>query len=248
MILFAPYSEALFLTWAVLCLLWARQHKWWLAGIAGALATLTRQQGIFLTIPLALELWEASGYSARQSIKNWRNYLALIITPLGMLVWLFYRAVALSDLSVSFHNINSLVYSLLISPSASKVVTVQQFTWPWRVLGIAFKKLFTAPDIDIIVDILLALWLMAMLGLAWRSMRTSYRLYCLTIAWISFSYYTGPVHPYMGLPRHLLLAVPIFLGQASRITRPWARLCATMFGLAGMMMLLFLYVLEAWVP
>jgi Gpi18-like mannosyltransferase len=247
-IFFAPYSEALFLTWAVLCFLWARQHKWWLAGIAGALATLTRQQGIFLTIPLAWELWEASGYSIRQILRNWRNICALVTIPIGLIVWLFYRAVALSDLSVKLHDFNSLVYSFLISPSASQVVPMQRFTWPWTAIGIAVEKLLSAPDIDIAVNIFLALWFLAVLGLAWHGMRTSYKLFCLTVTLVSFSYTTGPIHPYMGLPRHLLLAFPIFLTLAYRISRPWIRLLTTMFGLAGMTLLLFLYVLEAWVP
>ena len=72
-ILFAPYTEALFLLSAVLCLWYARQRQWWQAALAGALATLTRQQGIFLVLPLAWELWEAAGRDWRQAVANRRG-------------------------------------------------------------------------------------------------------------------------------------------------------------------------------
>jgi hypothetical protein len=87
-----------------------------------------------------------------------------------------------------------------------------------------------------------------MLGLAWRGMPTSYKFNSIAIIWISFSYYTGLIHPYMGLPRHLMLDLPVFIDQAARITSLLARLPATMFGMLGMMILLFLYGLKAWVP
>ena len=248
MILFAPYPEALFLTWAVLCLLWARRGQWVLAGASGALAMLTRQQGIFLTIPLAWELWEASGRSSRQIIKNWRSVLTLIMIPAGWLIWIAYRAIALNDIVVKFNSFHSLVYSLFISPSANQVVTEQQFIWPWQAIIIAFNILLNSPDVDIYVNLLLAIWFIIIIGLAWRKMRTSYRLYCFAITWISLSYYTGPVHPYMGLPRHLFLAFPVFIGLAPYISKPQVRLLSLLPNIFGMIFLLWLFVLEGWVP
>jgi len=58
--LFVPYTEALFLLLSVYCLFAARHRKFWLAGLAGGLASLTRQQGLFLMLPLAWEIWESS--------------------------------------------------------------------------------------------------------------------------------------------------------------------------------------------
>ena len=56
--IFAPYTEALFLLLVVCCLFAAVNRRYWLAGIAGGLASLTRQSGIFLCLPLAWEIWE----------------------------------------------------------------------------------------------------------------------------------------------------------------------------------------------
>jgi hypothetical protein len=76
----------------------------------------------------------------------------------------------------------------------------------------------------------------------------SYRLYILIIYLVAFSYYTGPVHPYMGLPRHMWLAFPIFLGIGPRVQKSWKRIGAVAIGMLLMGTLLIQYVLESWVP
>jgi len=247
-VLFAPYSEALFLLCAALCLLGARQRSWWLAGIAGGLAALTRQQGIFLLLPVAWEMWESTGRNARRLLAAWHSRLPLGLIPLGLLVWLIYRAVALNDLAANLDNLHTLVYSLLISPSANKVVPVQTFMWPWQALWLALQKLWYAPEQDLIIDLIFGGGFVVLMIFAWRGMRTSYRLYTLAITLVSFGYHTGPRLPYLGLPRHLLLAFPIFIGLAPVIRRPWLRLLMTAGGLFGMLFLLLMYVIEGWVP
>jgi len=165
-----------------------------------------------------------------------------------MFVWLIYRAAILNDLHVNFANLHEFVYSIAISPSATKVVPIQQFIWPWQALKSSLVKLFTLPDIDIWVDIITAIIFLILLAITWRKLRLSYRLYSLGITWVSFSYSTGPVHPYMGLPRHLLLAFPVFIGLAILIKKQWVRLLFLFLSALGMSFLLVLYVLNTWVP
>lgn len=248
-VLFAPYTEPLFLLCSVLCLLWARQHRWWLAGLAGALATLTRQQGLFLLFPLAWELWEAAARTPRRALKAWRDWLALGLIPLGLLVWLLYRAIALGDLQANFANPQALIYSLLISPSSSLVVPYQSFLPPWQALWLALQIFASKPtiDIDTMVDLTLAAAWLILLVLSWRGMRTSYRIYAVVIGLVSFGYHTGPFYPYMGLPRHLLLAFPVFIGLG-RVVRPGMRPLVIVSGVLGMVVLLQLYVMQAWIP
>ena len=247
-ILFAPYPEALFLLAAVLCIIFIRRKSWWLAGLMGGLAALTRQQGIFLLIPMVWELWENADRELANLLKQWRDWLALGLIPAGMLIWLVYRAVILNDLPVSFANFQGFLYSFVISPSATNVVPIQQFIWPWQALKYAIVKLFTQPDIDIWVNIITGFLFLILSAISWRKIRLSYRLYSFIIIWVSFSYYTGPEHPYMGLPRHLLLAFPVFIGIAAFFNIPWIRLLIIGSSVAGMLFLLGLYVLNAWVP
>lgn len=247
-ILFAPYTESLWLLWAVLCLLYARRGQWWRAGLAGALATLTRQQGVFLMVPLAWELWEAQQRDWRRTLRSWRNWLALGLIPAGLLTWLIYRAVALNDLRANLADPQALIFSLLISPSASKVVPVQAFLPPWQALGLALAKLWREPELSLIVDLTFGGAFVLLVLAAWRNLRASYRLYVLTILVVSFGYYTGPFYPYMGLPRHLLLAFPVFIGLAPRLRRPLLRQTLFTLSLLGMFLLLWLYVLHGWTP
>jgi hypothetical protein len=247
-ILFAPYTESLCLLWSVLCLLWARQGQWWLAGLAGALAVLTRQQGVFLVLPLAWELWEASDRDWRRALAGWRNWLAVGCLPAGLLIWLGYRAIALSDLKANLGDPQALIFSVLISPSSSKVVPVQAFLWPWQALGLALSVLTRTWDFSLIIDLVLGAGFTLLVVLAWPRLRTSYRIYALTITFVSFAYYTGPIHPYMGLPRHLLLAFPIFIGLGPLFQRPWLRLTAMGCGILAALFLLLQYVINGWVP
>jgi hypothetical protein len=261
-ILFAPYTEGLFLLCAVGCLLWARRRRWWLAGLAGALATLTRQQGVFLLLPLAWELWAARGQGSgvrdqgadRSSslvahrpspIVHWAS-LALI--PAGLLVWLVYRAVALGDLRANLSDPQALIFSLLISPSSAKVVPVQAFLLPLHALWLALSKFARAPEVVLAIDLFFGFLFLAMTALAWRRLCASYRIYTVAIILVSFGYYTGPFYPYMGLPRHLLLAFPVFISLAPRVRAPRARLLVVALGLAGALFLLLMYEIHGWVP
>jgi Gpi18-like mannosyltransferase len=248
LILFAPYSEAVFLMLAVLCMFFLLKKSWWLAGLMGGLAALTRQQGVFLLVPMAWELWENAGRTRANLRKQWRDWLALLLIPTGLLLWLIYRAIVLNDLQADYNTFQQFIYSTLISPSASKVVPEQQFVWPWLALKATYLKLVTQPDIDIWVDICLGLLFLILLGFSWTKMRISYRLYSLVIFLVSFSYYTGTIHPYMGLPRHLYLAFPIFIGLAASIKKPWIRLVLIAICAIAMLFLLVVYVLQTWIP
>ncbi len=246
-ILFAPYPEALFLLWVVLCIYFARLKKWWLASLMGGLATLTRQQGIILLIPVAWELWENFNRNPGSLTKYWREWFALTLIPLGYLIWLIYRAFFLFDLKIDWGSVHGFIYSFLISSSASQVVQVQQFLWPWQAIYLSFTKLISQPDLDIWVNLATSILFLVLFALSWRYMRTSYRLYAFLITWISFSYYTGPVHPYMGLARHLFLAFPIFIGLASLIRKPWLRIMILTISAIGMSSLEVLYVIKTWI-
>lgn len=85
----SPYSESLFL-FAVLVTFWAaRGGKWWLAGLAGAAAALTRNIGVLLALPLAVEAvhQRLEGRSVRSMLEG----LAAAAGPvLGALAYLWY--------------------------------------------------------------------------------------------------------------------------------------------------------------
>ena len=247
-VLFAPYSESLFLLCAAGCLFLTRIKRWWLAGLAGALAVLTRQQGLILLFPLAWELWEASDRSLPRVKQTWRSWLAICLIPVSYLVWTAYRLYALNDLAPNLSSLHDSIFSILISPSAIEVVPQQHFTWPWLALGLAIQKLIASPDLDLWVNITSAVFFLTLLLLSWKALKPAYRLYAVLITLISFSYSTGMVHPYMGLPRHLFLAFPVFIFAAPKLNRPvWGPLIISLLSIAYLFTIL-IYSLETWVP
>lgn len=247
-ILFAPYNEGLFLSLSALTLWCARQRKWWWAGVTGALAVLTRQQGILLVFPLIWELWEAHTGDARRLLRSWRCWLAVGLIPLGLALWVLYRALVIGGAQLSFASPYALVYSMLISTSADQVGGDYFIIWPWRAVYLALMRLWAAPDTDLIVNLTLGTLFLGAMFIAWSRLPASYRVYTLVTVLISFSYHTGMAHPYQGLPRHLFLAFPVFMGAGQSAWFSRRRLLWAGSGFAGSCFLILLYTLETWVP
>lgn len=62
----AVYTESLFLLLSVGCLLAARKGEWWLAGIIGLLAALTRSAGVMLLAPMGILFLRQYGTDLRR--------------------------------------------------------------------------------------------------------------------------------------------------------------------------------------
>ncbi|QBD78217.1 hypothetical protein EPA93_20320 [Ktedonosporobacter rubrisoli] len=87
---FAAYNESLFLFFVVSFFLALRRQRWWLAGVLGFLAALTRNAGALLAAPYLYELW-----LARESILSTRRktilgLLPIALIPLGTLLYCLY--------------------------------------------------------------------------------------------------------------------------------------------------------------
>ncbi|MFN0087932.1 MAG: mannosyltransferase family protein [Blastocatellia bacterium] len=247
-ILFAPYTESLFLLCAVLAFRMARRERWWMAGAAGAAAVLTRQQGLFLLVPMAWEFAVWARRSGRPALSHWRAGLGLVPIPLAYLGWLLYRGLALGDLVVDFRRPGTLIYGLLISRSATQVVEQQSFMAPWSALWLAFQHLNRTTAIDLAASGLFVL-LLALGGRALWRLRSSYFIYSLVILLVSFSLNTGEPHPYKGLTRHCLLAFPLMLPLAVWGRRPLVNLATLGIGFVWLLAMTFLYYNETlWLP
>ncbi|WP_288842177.1 mannosyltransferase family protein [uncultured Deefgea sp.] len=81
-----PYTESLFLLLTLLSFWYLRGGYWLLAGLFAALAGFTRNQGILLLIPFAVEIllrWRNGELN-----RPWRALLGLALVPLGLLAYL----------------------------------------------------------------------------------------------------------------------------------------------------------------
>jgi hypothetical protein len=145
----AIYSEAVFLACAAACVYYARQRRWWIAGLCGGLASLARVQGLVLLVPIAWEYWQVlsdryaplpemsetpllqKGYNwvhsrvhalllAARELRNWLSLLAVALIPLGLVPFLVYSYLQTGDGLATIHN--------------HSVGWGRQFQYPWRLL------------------------------------------------------------------------------------------------------------------
>ncbi len=114
----AVYPESLFLALSIACVYYARTRRWWLAGLCGALAALTRPQGVLLAAVVGWEYWQcladqyypfevrsrdwfaAAIYWVKtrvvgllrslRSWQTWRGIAALLLIPSGLALFCFY--------------------------------------------------------------------------------------------------------------------------------------------------------------
>lgn len=101
----AVYTESTFLAVTVACLYYARRGQWWVSGLLGGIATVTRSPGIVLALPLAIEYFRQKNFDIRKL--SW-NVFALAFVPLalaGLLLfmqWRFGNAFATRDAQFSW--------------------------------------------------------------------------------------------------------------------------------------------------
>ena len=76
------YSEATMLLLAALCLLWLVQDRWLLAGIAAALTTASRPNGVAVIAACAV-----ASYFAIRRRGDWRSLVAPLLAPIGWIAF-----------------------------------------------------------------------------------------------------------------------------------------------------------------
>lgn len=247
-ILFAPYTESLFLFFATWALYQMRQRHWFLAALATCLASLTRQQGVFLMFPMLWYAWEDSGKSLKGLAGAWRGWLAACSAPLGLVIWAVYRIYYLHEGTLDITNLQGFIYSALLSPSAKEIIDTQEMTWPWTAFMIALPKLLHGPEIGDIMTLGLGVGFVILFAIAWKYLSPAYRIYTLVIVLVSFCMSTGPYRIYLSLARHVFIAVPVFIGLAAALKQRWQQILLIGVQVLLGIFMLVLYVAKVWIP
>lgn len=247
-ILFAPYTESTFLFFATLALYQMRKRRWLFAALATCLASLTRQQGVFLMLPMLWYAWEDSGRSVRGITRAWRGWLAACTAPLGLLLWGIYRIYYLREGTLDLTNWQGFIYSALLSPSAKQIIATQELTWPWTAFAVAIPKLVQGPDIGDIVTVGLGIGFIVLFIIAWKYMQPADRIYSFVVILISFCMATGAIRIYLSLARHVFIAVPVFIGLAGALQRRWQQISVIGLQFLLYIFMLALYVTKSWIP
>jgi hypothetical protein len=191
----AVYPESVFLACAIASIYYARQRRWWLAGICGAFASLARIQGFLLVVPVASEYWQvlSDRYSplpdmkgmtlsqktyrwlysrlrgpslAAREIRNWFNFLAVALIPLGLVPFLVYSKIKTGDFFATIHNHHA--------------GWGRYLEYPWQLLANAFSHPRPPDAMDWNFWLLNIIVIIGFLGFtlwSWRRLPMIYTLY-----------------------------------------------------------------------
>jgi hypothetical protein len=229
----AIYTESLLLCFSIACIYYARKQSWWLAGLCGGLAALTRLQGVALIVPLAWEylrvvsaryaplpaelplastdrvtLWLryfVQGISlAARELKNWVTGLALALVPCGLLAFMLYGQIDIGDFFATFH--------------ASKWGWGRQLSSPLRLLLYSFRHPILGQPLNWnfwVLNIVAACAFLAVILWVLRRLPMIYTLY--TAVTVLLPLASGSLN---SLARYYLLVFPAFILLALLTSKP----------------------------
>jgi hypothetical protein len=198
-----PYTESLFLALVIGCFLAARKRLWFTAAILGALACMTRVNGLILILALAFEVWE----EYRETRKFNRAWLYLAMVPAGF----------------GFY----LLLNYFVTGSPTTFVTYQREHWyryfrvPWEGIYETYKTIFNPKVVDAqmqgVQELLFVVIGLASTIIGWPWLRNSYRVWMIAnwLMFVSTSFV-------LSVPRYTLTLFPLFILMAVAAKRSWS--------------------------
>jgi hypothetical protein len=192
------YTEPVFLTFTLACVYYARIGKWWRSGLFAAMATLTRNIGVFLVLLMIYEFWEQ--YKKEWSVRRFPfSSLAITLPPLVFLGFMAYNYWLLGD--------------PLAFVSAQKAWG-REFSPPWVNIWNSFRQVLQGAEMAIVLDFLMVVLgifgLLSMTLLPGLNIPRSYVI----ISWIWFLIplcSTTPWMPLYSMSRFVLVIFPLYL-------------------------------------
>jgi Gpi18-like mannosyltransferase len=195
----ALYTESLFLLLSIGAVYFARQRRWFGAGIAGALLTGTHGKGIFILVPL---LWEALVESRRsrngehESSGILSSRWSLVLVPSGLVAFMTYLHLRFGDALAFLHG---------------QMAFHREFAMPWEGIEIASRYPF-AYGYFLIGTVIVAAGL-CILGF-FKTIRLSYQLYAAAILLLCLS-----TSIWESVPRYLSAVFPLYITLAAATIR-----------------------------
>jgi Gpi18-like mannosyltransferase len=211
---FAAYNESLFLFLTASSFLAMRRQKWWLAGLLGLFAALTRSAGLFLVIPYLYELWvtraSISGShrsASRKILSMLPRVLPILLIPVGTLIYGFYCWQVFHD-PLAFATVQS--------------HWSRHLAWPWDGLWTAILELFAIQpfgsffEVHLLLDLTATIAFIVLAVLGWRRLRMSYNIWIvLLLVYMLISTASGQLFALESNQRLVLEMFPAFITLAS---------------------------------
>jgi hypothetical protein len=194
----AVYTESLFFFLTVASFYYMRERRWWLAGVFGFFAAMTRVEGVLLVVPFAIEWCVSHWNDVRQSqealIKGLRDLVPIVLIPIGLSLYMGYLWVLNGD-ALYFSHVQS--------------HWNRHFAAPWTSVINAFHKVATSTSpqtqanqtLELVFTALMIFVLIA----GWRRLKPSYIAYMALSILVPMS-----TSSLMSMPRFALVLFPMF--------------------------------------
>ena len=169
---FSAYNESLFILLSAGTFLAIRRQQWFLGGILGCLAALTRSAGVLLVIPYLYELWIVRESIAADLKRAALSIGPIVLIPVGTLLYC--------------------IYCWKITGNPIAFVTAQQHwarqqSWPWRGLFSAIYELVKVQPFGsfyqahILLDFGATVGFILLAIIGWKKLRISYSIWMVVL-------------------------------------------------------------------
>ena len=185
------YAEAPFLAFAIGAILAARRDRWWLAGVLGGLAAMTRANGVGLLPTLMVE----AGHQWFRGRKLRWPWLWLALIPAGYAVYLF----------INLHAGGSFFAFLETRRQVFRTAPA----WPWVGIKEAINNMHRHPNQAEMVgtqELFFVVLTFVCAIISWFKLRPVYATW-ITVNWIGFA----SLSFIQSAPRYSLACFPIFM-------------------------------------
>ncbi|HLZ81362.1 MAG TPA: mannosyltransferase family protein [Ktedonobacteraceae bacterium] len=203
---FAPYNESLFLLLAAGTFLALRRQHWWLAGLLGFFASLTRSPGVLLVVPFLVELWVSreSTTAFRQNILF--RILPIVLIPLGTLLYALY----------CWHISGNLLDFVVVQSHWGR-----HTAWPWQGIFLSLTQIFwnqpfgSFNEVHNVLDLTATIAFITLAVLGRNKLRASYTIWmAVMLFYILLSPATINMDPLVSNQRFVLELFPAFITLA----------------------------------
>lgn len=180
------FSDSLFIALTVMVFYYMRQRKWFLTGLLGGLASLTRNFGILLLVPVVIEYLAQTQFIQKLKQRNWklilsdflRHGLYQLLIPFGFFLYLLINKLITGNWFTFLkyqreHWCNAMNVNIY-----DNLKTLLSCAFTWKPVDTAC--MFIPP-------IVLAFFIVLLVFYALRKVRISYLAYILLYLFICFS-------------------------------------------------------------
>jgi hypothetical protein len=249
----AVYSESLFLMLSVACIMWAREERWKLAGLAGLLAVLTRSAGFLLLVPMTVCYFEQRDWKLRR-IDAQSATLLMVVE--GLMVWMAYLSLGFGR-PLLFAQVQDQWRRSLNIPTTAIWRGLQSAVQGGRqIISRQTRHLYwPSPDANSVMPLAYAN-LMNLTALAIAGLAIWYGLRRLPVAYSAFAIaavgypllFPARFQPLLSMPRFVLAAFPLFISIALYTDeRPRTRVVVSVVFLIGLVLLTGKFAVFSWV-